>query len=188
MQGHLPQVVVDLVLGGAAFQAQVQDGQRHVRGGNADGAAGELAQQLGQCLGDGLGGTGFGDHHVQRGGAAATVALVEVVDQVLVVGEGVHRLDVSVDYAELVVDGLQDRGDGVGGAGRGRHDLVRVKDGAVIDAVDDVLQLALARRREQDAGNALAQEVLGQAFGVAPASRVIHDEGVLDAVGRVVHG
>ena len=142
----------------------------------------------GQRLGHRLGGTGFGDHHVQRGGTAAAVALVEVVDQVLVVGEGVDGLHVAVDHAEPVVDGLQDRGDGVGGAGRRGDDLVRVQDGAVVDAVHDVLQLALARSGEEDAGHALALQVLGQALGVAPAAGVVHHQRVLDAVGGVVDG
>ena len=63
---------------------------------------------------------------------------------------------------------------------------VRVGDVAVVDAVHDVLQVALARCGQQDAGHALAQQVLGQALGVAPAAGVVHHEGVLDAVGGVV--
>ena len=60
------------------------------------------------------------------GGAAAAVGLVVVVDQVLVVGEGVDGLDVAVHDAEAVVDRLQRRDDGVGGAGgRGEDLLVR---------------------------------------------------------------
>ena len=145
-----------------------------------------LPEQFRQRLGDGLGGTGLGDHHVQRGGTAAPVALVEVVDQVLVIGEGMDGLHVAVDHTEPVIDGLQDRSDGVGGAGRRGHDLVRVLDGAVVDAVHDVLQLALARSGQQYPCNALALQVLGQALGVAPAARVVHDERVVDAVRGVV--
>ena len=63
---------------------------------------------------------------------------------------------------------------------------VRVLDGAVVDAVHDVLQLALARGGQEDAGHALALQVLGQAFGVAPAAGVVHHQGVVDAVGGVV--
>jgi hypothetical protein len=74
-----------IFLGGPAFQTEVKDGQEDVRGGDADGAPDVLAQQLRQ----GLGRAGLGDRHVHCGGAAAVVALVEVVDQVLVVRAGV---------------------------------------------------------------------------------------------------
>jgi hypothetical protein len=77
-----------------------------------------LPVELRQHLGDGLGGAGLGDHHVQRRARPAAVGLVIVVDQVLVVGVGMHRLDVAVGNAELIVDGLQGRHDGVGGARR----------------------------------------------------------------------
>ena len=63
-----------------------------------------LPCELWQGLGHRLGGTGFGDDHVQRGRTAAAIALVEVVDQVLVVGERVHGFHVPVDDAELVVE------------------------------------------------------------------------------------
>ena len=54
----------------------------------------------------------------------AAVGLVVVVDQVLVVGVGVEGLDMAVHDAEPVVDGLEHRRDGVGGAGRGGEDLL----------------------------------------------------------------
>ena len=53
-------------------------------------------------------GAGLGDDHVERRRAAAAILLVIVVDQVLIIGEGVDRLDVAGDDAELVVDDLQD--------------------------------------------------------------------------------
>ena len=113
-----------LFAGGGLVQVQVEDGHGDVRRRNADGVAGQLAGQLRQRLGGRLGGAGLGDDHVQRGAAATAIALVEVVDQVLVVGVGVNGLHVTIDDAELVVDRLQHRHDGVGGAGRGGEDLV----------------------------------------------------------------
>ncbi len=86
VDGHEAQVVVDGGLGDGLAQREVQDGQRDVGRGHADGVAGELAGQLGQGLGHGLGGAGLGDDQVERGGAPAAGLLVEVVDQVLVVG------------------------------------------------------------------------------------------------------
>src|SRR5690606_1173677 len=105
---------------GGLFQGQVEDGHGDVRRGHADGVAGQLALEHRQRLGGGGGGAGLGDDHVQRRAAAATAALVEVVDQVLVVGVRVHGFHVAVDDAELVVDRLEHRHDGVGGAGGDR--------------------------------------------------------------------
>ena len=97
-------------------------------------------------------------------------------------------LDVAVDDAVAVVDDLEHRSDAVRGAGCGRQDLVRVLDVAVVDAVDDVLQVALARSGEQDAGDALGLEVLLEPLAVAPHTRVIDEDGVVDAVLGVVDG
>jgi hypothetical protein len=45
---------------------------------------------------------------------------------------------VTVDDAEAVVDRLEDRDDGVGGAAGGGEDGLLVPDQVVVDAVDDV--------------------------------------------------
>ncbi len=97
---------------------------------------------------------------------AAAIALVEVIDQVLVVGERVRGLHMTVDNAVTVVDDLENRGDAVGGAGCSRDDLVGVLDGVVVDAVDDVLQVTLARCGQQDAGDTLGFQVLLQALAL----------------------
>ncbi len=119
------------------------------------------------------------DDHVQGRGTAAAIALVEVVDQVLVIGEGVHGLNVAVDDPELVVDGFQHRRNGIGGAGCRGDDLVIIGDVPVVDAVDDVLQLTLARCSEQHTGSTVALQVLGETLGVAPAARVVHHKASL---------
>ena len=110
---------------------------------------------------------------------------MEVVDEVLVVGEGVHRLDVPADDAVLVVDRLERRDDRIGRAGRGADDRA-VTDHRVVDAADDVGQAALARGGEQDPRDAGALEVLGEALLVAPPTGVVDDDRVVDAVLRVV--
>ena len=79
-----------------------------------------LPSNSGSALDDGLRGAGLGDDHVEASGAAATVALVEVVDEVLVVGERVRGLDVPVDHTVAVIDHLEHGRDAVGGAGGGR--------------------------------------------------------------------
>ena len=181
----LAQEVVELLALDAPLQGEVEDRHRHVGGRHAHRVAGELALELGQRLGHGLGRAGLGQHHVERRRAATPLALVEVVDEVLVVGEGVDRLDVATDDAVLVVDDLQRRDDRVGRARSGGDDLA-VADHRVVDPADDVGQATLARRREQHAGDAGAGEVLGQALLVAPLAGVVDDDRVVDAVLRVV--
>src|SRR5690606_8198537 len=187
VHGHLTQVLVDLVATGGFLQVQVENRHGDVGRRHADRIAGQLALEHRQRLGRSGGGTGLGDDHVQRGAATTTTALVEVVDQVLVVGVGVNGLDVAVDDTVLVVDRLEHRHDGVGGAGSRGDDLVVGGDFAMVDAMHDVLQLALARRGQYHAGNAWALEVLAEAFGVAPLTGVVHQQRVLDAVLGVVH-
>src|SRR5690606_33356531 len=162
------------------------DGHGDVRRGHANGVAGQLALEHRQRLGGGGGGTGLGDHHVQRGAATTTAALVEVVDQVLVVGVGVNGLHMAVDDAEPVIHRLEHRHDGVGGAGGRGDDLVFRGDVGVVDAVHDVLQRTLARRGENHAVDARALQVLTQALGVTPLAGVVHQQRVLDAVLGVV--
>src|SRR5690606_10094026 len=78
--------------------------------------------------------------------------------------------------------------DGVGGTGRRGDDLVVGGDFAVVDAVHDVLQRALARRGEDHAIHTRALKVLTQTFGIAPLAGVVDQQGILDAVPGVVDG
>ena len=145
-----------------------------------------LPAKLGQRLRHRLRGARLGDDHVERGRAAAAVAGVEVVDQVLVVRERVHRLDVAAHDAVRVVDGLEHGRDRIGRARRGRQDAVGGRDVVVVDAVHDVLDRALAGRGEQHAGDPGGPEVLREPLLVAPAAGVVDDDRVADAVGGVV--
>ena len=86
--------------------------------------------------------------HVERGAATAAVLAVIVIDQVLVVGVGVAGLDVPADDAEAVVDRLEHRDDGVGGAAGGGEEGFALGDQLVVDAGDDVGDVALARGGE----------------------------------------
>ena len=185
VEGGLAEEVVEGLALDRLLEGEVEDRHRHVGGGDAHRVTGELALELGQRLGHGLGGTGLGEHHVERCGAAATLALVEVVDEVLVVGEGVDRLDVAADDAVLVVDDLERRDDGIGRA-RGGGDDVGVADHRVVDAAHDVGQATLAGGGEEHAGDARALQVLGETQLVAPLAGVVDDDRVVDAVLGVV--
>ena len=145
-----------------------------------------LPFSTGRGLGGGSGGTGLGDHHVQRSTAATTAALVEVVDQVLVVGVRVNGFDVTIDDAVLVIHGFQHRHDGVGGAGSCGDDLVISSDVTMVDAMHDVLQCALARRSQHHAVDTRAGQVLTQTLGITPDTGVVDQQSIVDAVLGVI--
>src|SRR5690606_29961238 len=104
-----------------------------------------------------------------------------------VVGIGVNRFNVAILDTELVVDCLEHRHNGVGGAGSRGNDLVFRGDPAVVDAVHDVLQVALARSSQQHLADTVTLEVLGQARLVAPDTGVVHQQCDLDAIGGIIH-
>jgi hypothetical protein len=91
---------VDLDDGGLAAGLEGEVGGRAGRGRDAQRVAVELALELGQHEGDGLGGTGRGRDDVEGGGAGATQVLVRAVLQVLVAGVGVDRGHEALDDAE----------------------------------------------------------------------------------------
>ena len=93
----------------------------------------------------------------------------------------------AVGYTVAVIDDLENRGNAVGGAGCSGENLILIGDVVVIDAVDDVLDIALARRGQQHAGDALGLKVLRQALAVAPCAGVIYQDGVVDAIRSVVN-
>jgi hypothetical protein len=82
--GRLLDDRVDLLDGGLAAGLEGEVGGRAGRGGHAQGVAVELALELGQHEGDGLGGAGGRRDDVEGGGAGATQVLVRAVEQVLV--------------------------------------------------------------------------------------------------------
>ena len=101
LDGGLDGVDGDLLLG---HEGEV--GQRAGRGGHADGQAVELALELGQDEGHGLGGTGLGGDHVQRGGASTAQVAVRGVENALVTRVGVDGgHDATLD-AEVLVENL----------------------------------------------------------------------------------
>ncbi len=93
----------------------------------------------------------------------------------------------AAQHAVLVRHRLERRHDRVGGAGGAGDDLLVRLDRVLVDAVHDVGDVALARGGQDDLRDAGA-EMPGQALAVAPAARVVDEDGVLDAVRRVVHG
>ena len=111
---------------------------------------------------------------------------MEVVDQVLIVGECVNGLNVTALNTVCVIQNLQCRSDRVGGAGCCGEDLVLIGDDVVVHAEHDVLHVALTGSGQQNTRNAGAVQVLLKARNVAPAAGVVHQQSVLDAVLGVV--
>ena len=82
---------------------------------------------------------------------------MEVIDQVLIVGERVNGLNVAALHTVCVIQNLQRRSNRVSGAGCCREDLV-----------------ALTGSGQQNTRNAGAVQVLLKARNVAPAAGVVH--------------
>ncbi len=87
---------------------------------------------------------------------------------------------------EFVVERLQDRHDRVGRARRRADDPIVFRQRARVDARNDVADGPFAWRCDDDARRALRLQVLRQAFFVAPRAGVVDDDGVFDAVLRVI--
>ena len=111
---------------------------------------------------------------------------MEVVNQVLIVGERVNGLNVATLNTVGVIQNLQRRSNRVGGAGSGGENLVLIGDDVVVHAEHDVLHVALAGSGQQNTRDTGAVQVLLQARNVAPTAGVVHQQGVLNAVLGVV--
>ncbi|MPM30687.1 hypothetical protein SDC9_77237 [bioreactor metagenome] len=167
---------VDLLDGGLAAGLEREVDDRTGRGRHAQGVAVELALELRQHQGHGLGGTGLGRDDVEGRGAGATQVLVRTVLQVLVGGVGVDGRHQALDDAELVVQHLGDRGEAVRGARRVGDDVVllRVVLG-VVHADHDGLVLVLRRGGDDDLLGAGLDVGLGLGGVGEAAGRLDHD-------------
>merc|ERR1712146_68846 len=81
---------VNILSSGRLLEVKDHDSDGNIGGGDADSGSGELASKLGKSNSNSLTCTGLGNDHVKGTSAATTVSLVVVIDEVLVVGEGVH--------------------------------------------------------------------------------------------------
>mmetsp|Transcript_3343 Transcript_3343/g.10574 ORF Transcript_3343/g.10574 Transcript_3343/m.10574 type:complete len:382 (+) Transcript_3343:276-1421(+) len=173
---------LDLVVraGGLELAGEVDD--RDVDGGHAEGHARELALHDRVALGDCLGGAGGGGDDVGRGGAARAPvgALHRRVDDDLRGGGGVHGGHQALLDAELVVDGLDQRGEAVGGARRARHHVHGLRViGVGVDADDNGRGLGVLGRRGDNDLLGAARDVLQAVRGAEESAGGLAD--VLDA-------
>ena len=186
MQRSLAHELVQLLPRGGICQVQIQNRHRHVRRRYPDGVTRQFAAQARQHLRHGLGRTRLGQHHIQRRTPTPALPRMIIVDQVLIIGISVHRLDVPCANAVLVICRLQDRHNSVGGARRCGENLVLGLDVTVIDSRNDILDVALAGRRQNHLRHALGFQVTRQTRFVPPDPGVIHHNAVLDAILRIV--
>ena len=156
----------DLLVGGGLGEAggEVDDGD--VDGGDTEGHAGELALELGDDLGDGLGGTGRGGDDVAGGGTATAPVLAGGgVDDGLGGGHGVNGSHEGLLNAELVVDGLDHGGETVGGARGARDEVLGAIVGLVVDADDNGEGVILGGGGVDDLLGATVDDGLGLLLG-----------------------
>ena len=111
---------------------------------------------------------------------------MEIINQVLVIGERMHGFHVSTLDAIVVIDNFEHWGDGIGGAGCGGDNGIVRGDIGVIDAIDHVFEVTLAGRGEHDAGATRGLEMLLQPGLVPPPTGVVDHDGVGDAIVGVV--
>src|SRR3990172_5785407 len=84
----------------------------------------ESSHELGEHLGDGNRGSGSGRDHRESRCPRAPQVLVRQIQELLVVGVGVHRGHDALLQPELLVQDLDDRSEAVRGAGSVREDVV----------------------------------------------------------------
>ena len=148
--GGLPEVAIDLLGGDRPRGLEHEVGQRGVEQRHPHRMTVQLAGQLREDLGDGLGGAGGGGDQGLTAGPGPAQVLVALVDDGLGVGDVVDGGHAAVDDTDALMHHLDHRGQAVGGAG-GRGD--QMVDGGVIavivDPVDDV-ERTLGRGGDDD--------------------------------------
>ena len=140
---------VDFFHRGVALGRESQVDHRDVGCRHADRRAVELALELGQDFADRAGGAGGGRDHRHAGGAGAARVLVDLVEDLLVVGIGVDRRHQAALDADRIVQHLGERREAVGRAAGVRDDRVLGGELVVVDAEHDRQVDFLGRGRDQ---------------------------------------
>ena len=109
-----------------------------------------------------------------------------VINEILVVGVGMHGLDVPCANAVFVICGLQNRHDGVGRTGRRRQNRVVRSNVVIIDARNNVFDVAFTRRRENNFGHPFRLKMPRQSCLIPPHAGVINHHAIVDAVCGVI--
>ena len=168
----------DLFVGGflGKTASQVDDG--NINGGDTECHTGELSDEGGDDLGDGLGGTGGrGDDVARRGTSPAPVLAGRRVDDGLGGGHGVNGGHEGLLDTEFVVDGLDHGGKTVGGTGRARDEVFGSIVHFLVDTHDDGQGVILGGGRVDDLLRTTVDDGLGLFLGEEDTS------GFADVVG-----
>src|SRR6266702_2741713 len=92
----------------------------------------------------------------------------------------------SVNNAETIIDSLDDRNNRIGGtAGGGEYPLL-VGDQAVVDAGDDIGDIALARGGQNNLCDAGSLQMPSESFTVTPLAGIIDQNRIVDTVPGVI--
>ncbi len=166
---------VDVVDGDRLLDQGHQVDARDVRRRHAHRDAVELALEGGQHLADGRGGAGRRRDDRHRGGAGAAHVLVRQVEQVLVVGVGVHGGHPAALEAERVVQHLDHGGEAVGRARRVRDDVVRGRVVLLVVHAHDERDVGLLGGGGDDDLLRAGGQVLGGAVAVGELARALED-------------
>src|SRR5262249_47009725 len=152
---------VDLFLGDLTAELDDEVGDGTGRDRDAHGDAVQLALELREHQGGGLGGTGGGRDDVLGGGTRAAQVLVREVQDAVVVRVCVHRGHQTLDDAEVLVEDLRHRRHTVGGAGGVGDDVVVGRVVLVlIDTHHDGDVLVGGRSRDEDLLGATGEVLL----------------------------
>ena len=84
-----------------------------------------------------------------------------VINQVLIVRVGMHSFHVPTVYAEFVHQGFQNGHNGIGGTGRGRNYLGICSNFILVDTINNIRNIAFARRSEDHLAGTRALQVSG---------------------------
>ena len=148
--GRFSEITVDLFRRDGTCRFKNEIGQRGIEQRDTYRVTVQLAGQLREDLGDGLGRSGGGRDQRLATGTCAAQVFVALVDDGLGIGDVVDRGHAAMHDADLLVYHLDHRRQAVGGAGGRRDQMVlgRVVQ-VVIDAVHDV-QCAFGRCSNND--------------------------------------
>ncbi len=156
----------DLLVGGLLSELAGKVNNRNVDGGYTEGHSGKLSLKGRNNLGYGLGGSGGGRNDVSRGGTSSTPVLTGGgVNNGLGGGHGVNGGHEGLLDVELVVDGLNHRGESVGGTGSAGYEVLGSVVLLLVNSHYNSLGVILGRGRVDNLLGSSIKDGLGLLLG-----------------------
>jgi hypothetical protein len=159
-------VSADLLVGGGLFESARQVNNGNINSGDTECHTGDLANKIGDDLGDGLGGTSRRRNDVARGSTSSTPVLSgRRVNNGLGGGHGVNSGHESLLNTIFVVDGLDQRGKSIGSARSTGDEVLRAVVNLLVDTHDDGHGVILGGGRVNDLLGSTIDDGLGRLLG-----------------------